>query len=242
MSIARADGPKSEEDPAAAAQAFRAGVAAAQAGRWKEALDAFDLSYRLRRHPNTLLNIAGAQAQTGKLVEAVESYKRFLAESANAEENQPARKAATDYATGLEKRFAHLKVEVANFIQGDIARVDGAPLPEQPPHETFNLNPGEHSIDVLRNDRVIVAEHFTLADGESKKVVLNAPLSVDPTTVLSTTAPAMPDDDGSLLEAWWFWTLVGVVVAAGTVTTIALVSADGGSSVDGGSLGTVGVP
>jgi hypothetical protein len=36
-----------------------------------------------------------------------------------------------------------------------------------------------------------------------------------------------PEDDGSIVEAWWFWTLIGAaVVGAGVATAVVLWPAD----------------
>jgi tetratricopeptide (TPR) repeat protein len=51
--------------------------------------------------------------------------------------------------------------------------------------------------------------------------------------------PAADRDSGSVLKTWWFWTAVGVVVAGGVATTIALTSTPAPKSYEKGGLGGV---
>lgn len=37
-----------------------------------------------------------------------------------------------------------------------------------------------------------------------------------------------PEDDGSVIETWWFWTLLGTAVVAGAATALLLAFVDGG--------------
>src|SRR4051794_12238516 len=60
---------------------YEEGVDAVNKGRWSVAHDRFKASYDLAPRVLTLFNLAGAQAQTGRLVEAAESYRRFLRET-----------------------------------------------------------------------------------------------------------------------------------------------------------------
>ena len=59
------------------------GVDAVNKGRWSTAYDKFKASYELVPRPITLFNLAGAQSQTGRLVEAGESYRRFLRDTSD---------------------------------------------------------------------------------------------------------------------------------------------------------------
>lgn len=231
-------------DPNAAAQAFRAGVAAAQAGRWQEALDAFDLSYRLRPHPNTLLNLAGAQAQTGKLVEAVGTYRRFMKEVPVSDDNAAMRGAAETYATKLEARVAHLSLTIENGEKDDLLRLDGAPGVAAVPHSEMQLNPGKHLLQVERNGRAVVVREINLSEAAHERLTVSAalvPSAADIAAAESLRPRTPPPENDSVLETWWFWTAVGVVVVAAAVITVFALSKDG-SPVDDGNLGMVKVP
>src|SRR5262249_47766590 len=58
------------------------------------------------------------------------------------------------------------------------------------------------------------------------------------------TPPAAADDRGSstVLDRWWFWTAIGVVVAGGVATTVALTSNQPTKSYEKGGLGGVIMP
>lgn len=60
-----------------------------------------------------------------------------------------------------------------------------------------------------------------------------SPAGDDPTALDAKLGAGsqQPRDDGSILEEWWFWTAVGVVVAGGI--TVALVAGSGGDTREG---------
>lgn len=75
------------------------------------------------------------------------------------------------------------------------------------------------------------------------------PAAPSPVTTLRPTQPARVDLAASvsateeqastpLYRTWWFWTGVGAVVVAGTVTAIVLASRGGGTDIPGSSLGS----
>lgn len=235
---------QSPSDPEAAAQAFRAGVAAAKAQRWKEALDAFDLSYRLRPHPDTLLNLAGAQAQTGLLLEAVENYRRFESEGARTPESAPIRQAALDYAKRLEARVARLTVRIAALETDDVVELDGTPLAPAELGRSLRANPGEHRLTVERGGRLIVKREVALTESANETLELSAAAGPSTGDVAAAVGAGQGDEaraGGSLLESGWFWLGTGVVLAAAVVLTVVLVSG-GSEGVDSGNLGTAKVP
>src|ERR1043165_9999568 len=61
-----------------ARRVYDEGVDAADKGQWSIAYDRFKASYELVPRMHTLFNLACAQSQTGRLVEASENYRRFL--------------------------------------------------------------------------------------------------------------------------------------------------------------------
>src|SRR4051794_32606537 len=67
----------SPTETALARELVQRGVDAIHARRWEEARDDFSRAYQIIPRPEILLNLATAQAQTGHLVEAAESYRAF---------------------------------------------------------------------------------------------------------------------------------------------------------------------
>src|SRR5579859_3851715 len=81
LAIATSASAQSASEQSLARDQFRAGVAAAHDGRWPDAVDAFQRSLELAPRPMTVMNLAGALAQVGRLVEAAEAYRMFLSEA-----------------------------------------------------------------------------------------------------------------------------------------------------------------
>src|SRR5690242_7734752 len=79
---------QSPADLRAARELFREGLAHANAGEWTQARDNFERSYAIAPRLPTLLNLAGAQVQTGQIVAGVESYQRFVSEAQAGRERQ----------------------------------------------------------------------------------------------------------------------------------------------------------
>ncbi|GAB4195690.1 MAG: hypothetical protein OHK0013_02130 [Sandaracinaceae bacterium] len=65
----------------------------------------------------------------------------------------------------------------------------------------------------------------------------NLTARVDPTSTPTPTAPTQPSDRGSIAEEWWFWTIIGVVVAGAVVTGAVVATQSQG--IPDGTLGTV---
>ena len=215
-----------------AREQFRAGVDAARSGRWWEALEAFTRAYELAPRPITLLNLAGAQVETGHLVEGAESYRRFIREAeGRATEQVPA---AEEALASVEPRIARVRLEISNLARRDLVELDDAPLSEAVLGAELPVNPGEHVVRVERADEEIGRESFRVEEGERRipPVLLQLPL-----------APLEPEDEdaavdsggSSLFASPWFWVIVGVVVV-GAAIGIGVAVASGGQDPFAGNI------
>src|SRR5262245_47720435 len=101
----------------------RRGVEAARSGRWDEAREAFSRAYRLAPRPLTLLNLAGAQSQTGQLMEAAASYRRFLREAVGPTWG-PHRETAQGALVQVERRIPHVRLRVRGLAADDAVTMD----------------------------------------------------------------------------------------------------------------------
>ena len=125
-SAARAqDGPSASE-VAAARDLFRSGVEALSAEQWEDAARDFERSFALAQRPNTLLNLATAQSELGRVVAAIESYRGYLSLSDEDDDRRPAVEQAI---AELEPRVAHVTLELDGFEEGDVLTLDGSALP-----------------------------------------------------------------------------------------------------------------
>jgi hypothetical protein len=135
-------GAQSAADVTAARDLFIDASRLAEEGKWPEARERYERSLALKRATLTLYSLGVAQKNTGKLVEALESFRAFLAEPlapATTPYEQPAREAIAE----LEKRIARIDL-VLEPAQAKNATVDidGAAVPPAALGEPRAVNPG----------------------------------------------------------------------------------------------------
>ena len=147
---------QSEPPPASTAEqvradarvAFHRGVEAARAGHWEEARLAFAHSFELVPSAVTLLNLAGTQINTGRLVEGYGNYRRILRAPADAASH---REQVKRVLADLERRIPRLRVVLERRAEGDAVWVDGAPVAlGSADHVIVRLDPGAHHVELQR--------------------------------------------------------------------------------------------
>lgn len=204
------------------------GVDAVGKGQWSLAYDRFKASYELAPRVLTLYNLAGAQGQTGRLVEAAESYRKFLRDTGDGR-YPDYRTEATNQMELLGKQIAQLTIDITNLDPTDVVAIDDIEFPQVALHEAIPMNPGSHVARIQRGTAVLATRTVALASGAAETVHLELPVKSPDLAVHSlpaapgTTAPAAPPkpvDHGSSrgwLRSPWLWSGVAVVVA-GTAT------------------------
>lgn len=233
---------QSSSEVAAARSLFQEGLAAAREGRWEHARDRFERSYAIAPRPNTLLNLAGAQVQTGQLVAGAESYRRFLAEARSGAAARY-RPQAEEALAEVERRIARLTVSVEGLTEADTVTLDGDELARAALGIEIPVDPGTRTIVVHRGDAERAREIVTLAEGERREITID--VSVDlrvadersraqvPEAALRADAEAAGGDDGAWIGVG---VAVGVLVAAGVAVGVAL-AVDAASATYAGNLG-----
>jgi hypothetical protein len=212
---------------AAARELFNRGITAAREERWEEARGHFESSHRIVQRSSTLLNLAGAQAETGLLIQATESYRRFIANAGPRERGLVP--SAEEALRDAESRLAHVVVSISG-LEGDdevwlgeqvIGHASlGIPLP---------LNPGDHTITIARAGAPAGESDFSTAEGETVEVHVTAELAAGAAPGLALMPDAPPEEEGgSILSSPWLWTGIGVVALAAVI--IAIVFATSGTN------------
>jgi len=218
---------------------YEEGVDAVNKGRWSVAHDRFKASYDLAPRVLTLFNLAGAQAQTGRLVEAAESYRRFLRETTDGRYPELRTDATTQLET-LEKQVAQVTLDVINIDVADVIVIDEIEFPHSALREPIPMNPGPHVTRVRRGDALISTKAITLSPGAAETVRLELPVktvdltvrknpSPEPTGVTGTafeTKPVNRDSHRSVFRSPWFWGAAVVVVAGAAVGAYMLTRPD----------------
>jgi hypothetical protein len=220
------------------------GIDAWGKGRWSTAYDRFKASYELAPRVLTLYNLAAAQSETGRLVEAGESYRRFLRDTADGRYADQRTEASTRIEL-LDKQIAQVTVDVVGLEAGDLVLIDDIEFPHAALHEAIPMNPGQHVARVQRGPRVLAIRPIALSAGAAEAVQIELPtrppdLAVhrapDPSPVAapasaapggpsgaasgaslgaSLTRRADPPPERSWLRSPWLWGGVAVVVAGG---------------------------
>ncbi len=233
---------QSSSEIAAARTLFREGLAAAHDGDWDEARQRFERSYAIAPRATTLLNLAGAQVQTGRLVAGAESYRRFLAEASEGREARYREQAESALAE-VERRIAHAVITVDGLAAGDVVMLDDEELARAALGVDLPVDPGTRTIVVRRGETERAREVVMLGEGERREVrVAAVDLAVAaepaqtsaPEAALAPDAPAAGGDDSGL----WIGLGVGlgVVVVAAAAIAIGL-AVDASSATYSGNFG-----
>lgn len=220
-----------------AREQFRAGVDAAQAEQWETAVEAFQRSYELAPRPLTLLNLAGAYAQTGHLVEAVEALRMFLQERQGVTARM--RTDAQAQLDELEPRVPRARIRVLGLEDGDVVRLDEYELSTASLDAPLPVNPGTHGVTLERPRAEPIVLSFEVAEGVTEDVLVDArtlvqtPRSTSPIDGRSTSPTDPEPTSRSIFEEPAFWIVVGAVVLAGGVTAGVVIGTQPGATTVG---------
>ncbi len=209
-------------DPAE--QLFNEAVEAARHGDWEPARARFEAAQSLSARPVILINLAGAQARTGRLVEAVQNYRAVADDTSP--DAAPFRAAALAVLKALQPRIPRVRVRTTGLADMDVVRLDGVPLSRAALAGAVLVDPGPHTIVVTRdgNDRARVT--ISLAERETHDLSLLAVLAPPPAPTPSdgSVVPLGAGSPPTHRSSWrspWLWTAVAAV-AAGAVTAAVL--------------------
>lgn len=187
---------------------FDQGLDAADAGRWDQAVDAFEQAYELMPRPTILFNLAGAWAKVGLLRDAEEAYRQLAAEADPAIAGE-----ARAALPRLTARIPKVSFEFRGMADGDEVELDDAPF--ENPKGTLRLDPGKHRIAVVRDGRRLLSQSFSLDEGDKRQLVVYLPGDGREGGRLSV------EGEDSVWSSPWLWATVGVLVA-GSVTAVIL--------------------
>lgn len=203
---------------------YEEGMAATEEGRWSIAFDRFKASHELAPRAQTLFNLAGAQSHTGRLVEAAESYRAFLRETADGRFSE-FRPAAIEHLEALDRQIVQVTLDVTNLEAGDVIAIDEIEFPHGVLRAPIPLNPGSHVARVRRGASVIASRTLTLAAGATESIRFELPAKpIDLTLRRPPASPAVssaaatpsrpaPRPGRAWLRSPWLWSGVAVVVA-----------------------------
>lgn len=215
---------------------FARGVAAADAGRWDDAADAFAEVCEVAPTANALLNLATARYHLGQAPAALEVLDR-LDQVRGVTEAE--RRTAKQMRARVQPMVGELSVEVVPA--GASVRIDGVGLSEDEPR--LYLFPGVHRVSAEAEGHEPGDLELTLEAGERRSVHLQLsveapapPIAAAPIPApTAAVSPAEDDvdaasDDRSRRKRRWLIAAAVVLVAAGAAGAVAATQAGGGGS------------
>jgi hypothetical protein len=227
---------------------LKEGSALYKAANFAGALQKFQAAYAIYPSPKLQFNIAQADRELGRPVEAVEAFETFLVQAPDSPPELIAE--ARQSLSELKPRLAQVRVDV---LGGALVSVDDRALGVSPIARIIWVTPGRHRITVKHPSYLPASVDVTVSAGEIRTAaprllrageapvaaappatapVAAAPAPTAPPPVVTTTAtggppdssisatpaPAAPKGGGLAHKPWYFW-------AAATATTLFTVGA-----------------
>jgi hypothetical protein len=139
------------------------GLAAAKANNWVAARAAFAETYRLFPSQNVLLNLAGAELQTGHVLAAIDAYERLRADPGKLDKEQ-----IESSLRAAQARVAHVSVHLARKGKCTVS-LDNTTVPFD---DERAVDPGPHRATLACSGVNPERTDFSLSDGERRAVEL----------------------------------------------------------------------
>ena len=223
----------------------KAGKRDFDAGRWEDAELKFQRAYAMAKVPTLAVWTARTLVKRGQLVAGAELYRQAMQLSPNdlwiGNAQEKAQAEASQELEALVPRIPRLRVHVQGAEPDDITlsiddgKITGAWAGIERP-----MDPGRHRL-VGKRDAETLELVVDLREGEGRDAFLkfkdraavadlatSGGVRVDNAANLRsdlTTQPLPPEPANShspVYATWWFWTGVGAVVVASTVTAVVL--------------------
>lgn len=178
----------SAADIATARDLFRQGARLAQQEDWEAALDAYQRSMALRPSNLTRYSIAVVQERLGKLVEAMETLRVFLAQDHDRSTFryvQPAR----EMLEALEQRIARVKVVIPGNPRGARVLIDGVAIPDAAIGVYRPTDPGKRRVEARVPGYPTFVQTVDLDEGGEAEVVVRLRKPGDPVSAPGGPAP-----------------------------------------------------
>jgi tetratricopeptide (TPR) repeat protein len=166
--------PAAAGDPAVAREQLKIGYTLAQEGKCDEAIPHLVESLRLDPKAITLINLADCEEKVGKLSDAMAHWGDARSR-AQADGQKPIEDEAMTRASALEPRLARLTIVLAPSAPKDaVVERDGVVLGPPSMGIPLPVDPGPHAIVVKAKGRPDGTTQLTLAEGEAKRVEVDA--------------------------------------------------------------------
>lgn len=186
-------------DVTAARDLFIEGSRLAERDLWADARDRFERSLALKRAALTLYSLGVAQRNTGRLVEALESFRAFLVEPSTPA-TRPFEGPARDAVGALSTRIARLDIRIEPAqARAATVRLDGVRIPAEALGQARAVNPGRRVLLASATGFLPARVEVLLVEGEhaSVKLVLERARLADTAAPVSGVEGGSPAADGT---------------------------------------------
>lgn len=220
-------------DPALreAGERFDRGVTFYDEGDFGAALAEFRRAYELTGHWGVLYNLGQVSAALNRNVDAVRCFEDYL-ESGGGEIDAARRAEVEQRLRELRSRLATLTVTVD--VDGAEVLLDDEIVGTTPLPEPIYVAAGPHVVVARHPEHGSERRSLTLASETAETVAFDLARPV----VEPPVAPPPVEEQWSIADQWWFWTVLGVVVAGGAATAGVLL-AEPTTVYTNGTAGTV---
>ena len=189
---------------------FRAGQTAAALSAYREAHQVFP-------SPKLFFNMGLCEEALAQRARAMQHFSAFLRQAPDA--SVAVRTQAQASVANLGKQLA--AVDLAQVVANSMVRVDGETAGLTPFEQPIWVEPGMHSLSIDRPGRPLWVTSIDVQAGVT--IAMTVP-DAAPAAIGSPPLAPPAADQGSparpIWRRWWFWTGLGVIVAAGTAVTI----------------------
>jgi hypothetical protein len=142
---------------------------AMHSGDYPAAVAAWQRAYQRTSDAKFLLQLAEAEIAQGKLRAASDELRRFLA-ALPADSAPEARAEAQRQLDDVQRRIAHLRLELRGAHGDERVELDGNVEPAAALGYDVALDPGDHALSVRRAERALAAQTFHVGDGELLRI------------------------------------------------------------------------
>jgi hypothetical protein len=215
--------PSNQEAKSKAQALLKQGSALFEQGDYQAALDKFDQAYAIFPSPKLQFNIAQANRDLGRPVEALKAYEAFLSKAPDASPDAlgDARRSVAD----LRSRLGQLNVDCSP-TESDVA-VDGKSVGRAPLQEPIWAVPGYHQVTIQHQQFLPAIENVDVLAGKVQTLTVRLRSSLPPPRPSLGLAPTEPEpgvhlqvasqtDEGNVRHPryrTYFWTGVGTTGA-----------------------------
>ena len=188
-------------------------IADEKAGKCAEALEVLRQVVQIQETGEALLHLGECLTKTSKLAEALKTWEH-AEDVARGEKDKTTQQALLPRLAALRSRIPAVVLQVPADVKAVTIKVDGQPVERARASSPMSLDPGDHTIEAQAEGCTPFTRKITLAEKESKVIVVELPSTSAPPIGLPVRASGVP-------LGTWIAGGVGVAFAVGGIVAFA---------------------